>query len=981
MDRRDSNRSSADSASRNDRDGFIPMTLDPSPRTRPTPMSRHRSDENAPNDTLPGSEQLFRDDFRDLLAGSSSSRSASKDRSRRSPRTTQQDLGRQPSGERTHGIRQKDQSMNQSPAIDSSSPAIANFERVRKPPPPAPPAELDATDGRFQLQEAPKIRRKSSGSKHTSKGSAGTTSPTMALAGQTEGTPLIEQGATAPSSVKTVTEQIPDFPKRKASNRRSPLSLGTNTTLAERPTRQDSLRKTATKQNIPRKELPRSESDILNGAGRVSTEDHSSSPSEKSAKQDPASASIAEETMEIDGDSFALPPRSSSRPAPNSGVGSASTHVAERDDFTAPREAPVPPPMRHKPNESVSSIQSEHFGTGSPYLGDDHVPHFLSEEEDARYNRDEDIEHPGIFRKVSKAVRHGRSYSDKVGSPSQKWHKASRNGSIDISSPMLNTPDGQEDPVQLRNKLRFSQQRIAELETEKSTLQEHANSSADMRQVNAELRTKRDTMAFLDTQREMVIRELETMTDQLAKAKDSEGPIDLEVLQSDAMKHFTQQLHQLRDNIGDQIEELMRKKNDLTNEIANLIQMKDKGFQEYESLSAKNHGLMDHNNQLTQNIQLLYKQGRQPVAPAQPMPPPSGLGIYTSNLKDKPEGHSAALSIDTSNSQLSGETEIEPATVLTAPQVVNIRKGQPKKFSWKKGGENITKNVKRGFKGAFASDRPSALKEEQFAEGAPYNSIPAGEAPMIGDRPVGQRNASDSSRPGPLQREMSNQGGNWGFSTLKGGAPLKVGRDWKKAPGEPADISKSSQVIFLYVRERHPANTSIETGLFGSDLSARCEYEHRLLPLILTRCIEEVESRGMDIEGIYRKSGSFSQVKQVQQGFEEDPNNCDISDVDIDIHSVTSALKQWLRKLAVPLISFESYDEMLDAIQAPDEGERIERLHVAVSRLPPRHKDTLEFLIVHLVRVMAQQGDNFVSQFFLTEAILLPTDISIRWAT
>ena len=89
------------------------------------------------------------------------------------------------------------------------------------------------------------------------------------------------------------------------------------------------------------------------------------------------------------------------------------------------------------------------------------------------------------------------------------------------------------------------------------------------------------------------------------------------------------------------------------------------------------------------------------------------------------------------------------------------------------------------------------------------------------------------------------------------------------------------------------------TVLFGSDLTARCEFEKQMIPRIVSRCIEEVELRGMDVEGIYRKSGGASQVNQVRSGFETDGEH-DISDPDLDIHSVTSALKNYFRRLPVP---------------------------------------------------------------------------------
>ncbi|KAL8949776.1 MAG: hypothetical protein Q9222_004138, partial [Ikaeria aurantiellina] len=60
----------------------------------------------------------------------------------------------------------------------------------------------------------------------------------------------------------------------------------------------------------------------------------------------------------------------------------------------------------------------------------------------------------------------------------------------------------------------------------------------------------------------------------------------------------------------------------------------------------------------------------------------------------------------------------------------------------------------------------------------------------------------------------------------------------------------------------------------------------------------------MDVEGIYRKSGGNSQIQQVKEGFER-TNDYDISDPDLDINAVTSTLKQYLRKLPTPLITYD----------------------------------------------------------------------------
>ena len=121
--------------------------------------------------------------------------------------------------------------------------------------------------------------------------------------------------------------------------------------------------------------------------------------------------------------------------------------------------------------------------------------------------------------------------------------------------------------------------------------------------------------------------------------------------------------------------------------------------------------------------------------------------------------------------------------------------------------------------------------------------------------------------------------------------------------------------------------------LFGSDLQSRCDFEKRTVPGVVTRCVDEVESRGgfwllglclkicseclpnilgMDVEGIYRKSGGKGQVDAIQEGLTKSLDH-DISDPDLDIHTVTSVLKQYFRKLPNPLITFDVYDSLIDA--------------------------------------------------------------------
>lgn len=153
---------------------------------------------------------------------------------------------------------------------------------------------------------------------------------------------------------------------------------------------------------------------------------------------------------------------------------------------------------------------------------------------------------------------------------------------------------------------------------------------------------------------------------------------------------------------------------------------------------------------------------------------------------------------------------------------------------------------------------------------------------------------------------------------------------------------------------------STSGGLFGVDLVVRSEFEGGKIPLVVTRCIQEVEMRGMDFQGIYRKTGGASQMRQIQESFERG-EDVDLSDSSIDICAVTSVLKQYLRKLPNPLLTFEIYDRFLGAAEAPIEEQRILLLREAFDMLPRIHQEILQLLLFHLSRVTEHQSENLMT--------------------
>ena len=374
-------------------------------------------------------------------------------------------------------------------------------------------------------------------------------------------------------------------------------------------------------------------------------------------------------------------------------------------------------------------------------------------------NADGQQEQSGFLRRVSHSVRHARSYSDRGIrlSREQKWPKSPLAGSSSpghsngLSSPIASSQENREELSFFKTQSRRDKQKMSEMEQKIFELEAAIEAKTSIKQMNTELREKRSTMVVLDAHKEIVVRELEVLTEHIAKAKKSGDPLDVGNLSNAVLREFAESLQKLKDSFAPQLEELTHRRNDLTEEISNLTQQKENSFQEFEQLSLKNAQLADLNNQLVHQVQELRKAN---IGPALEVvqPAANGLGIYTQSHSSRSNSGtdvrdsrpSFAESTMTGSTAVQ-ESEVEPATYLTAPQVVNIRKAQPKKFNWKKGGHNVAKGVTKGLKGAFSSDGNRNQREGQYLEGMPYGAMQQQEYPTSS---LSRNQSHDPARPG-----------------------------------------------------------------------------------------------------------------------------------------------------------------------------------------------------------------------------------------
>lgn len=147
--------------------------------------------------------------------------------------------------------------------------------------------------------------------------------------------------------------------------------------------------------------------------------------------------------------------------------------------------------------------------------------------------------------------------------------------------------------------------------------------------------------------------------------------------------------------------------------------------------------------------------------------------------------------------------------------------------------------------------------------------------------------------------------------------------------------------------------------VFGIPLH-KLDFGDGKVPLVVDRLITTIEMHGLYTEGIYRKSGVSSKVRELKMKMDEG----DLEKVDFEnyqVHVLAAVLKSFFRDMPEPLLTFESYDDFLHAGNLTNQHDRISTLFAILKKLPKPNFDIMERLIVHLARIALHEIDNRMS--------------------
>ncbi|XP_075405540.1 GEM-interacting protein [Tenrec ecaudatus] len=161
------------------------------------------------------------------------------------------------------------------------------------------------------------------------------------------------------------------------------------------------------------------------------------------------------------------------------------------------------------------------------------------------------------------------------------------------------------------------------------------------------------------------------------------------------------------------------------------------------------------------------------------------------------------------------------------------------------------------------------------------------------------------------------------------------------------------------------------TPLFGVDFLQVPRDFPEEVPFVVTRCTAEIEHRALDVQGIYRISGSRVRVERLCQAFENGRALVELSGN--SPHDVSGVLKRFLQELNDSVVPFHLYDafislaktlhaDLRDSPEAPSPSfEVIRSLKTLLAQLPYSNYNTLRHLVAHLFRVAAQFEENKMS--------------------
>nr|XP_054501029.1 LOW QUALITY PROTEIN: rho GTPase-activating protein 44 [Agelaius phoeniceus] len=148
----------------------------------------------------------------------------------------------------------------------------------------------------------------------------------------------------------------------------------------------------------------------------------------------------------------------------------------------------------------------------------------------------------------------------------------------------------------------------------------------------------------------------------------------------------------------------------------------------------------------------------------------------------------------------------------------------------------------------------------------------------------------------------------------------------------------------------------MEKPSFGKPLEEHLAVSGREIAFPVEACVTMLLECGMQEEGLFRVAPSASKLKKLKAAL--DCCVVDVQEYSADPHAIAGALKSYLRELPEPLMTFELYEEWIQASNIPDQEKRLQALWNACEKLPKANYNNIRYVIKFLAKLTEYQDIN-----------------------
>uniref|UniRef100_A0A8D8M545 Rac GTPase-activating protein 1 n=1 Tax=Cacopsylla melanoneura TaxID=428564 RepID=A0A8D8M545_9HEMI len=138
----------------------------------------------------------------------------------------------------------------------------------------------------------------------------------------------------------------------------------------------------------------------------------------------------------------------------------------------------------------------------------------------------------------------------------------------------------------------------------------------------------------------------------------------------------------------------------------------------------------------------------------------------------------------------------------------------------------------------------------------------------------------------------------------------------------------------------------------SGNISAYTPFLPPMIPGLVIHCINVVENTGLGQEHIYKYEGHPEQIKELLKELTSDKKfKLDSLLQKASIHSICSALKEFLLCLDEKLVPSSTWRWFAESLEEEDERDMQSHLYAGIAELPQPNRDTLAYIMLHLKRV------------------------------